>query len=204
MSFITPVGIINSLCCPHYDTTQNNGVSRADDFSNMIRRHTGESGAIAVDEYAALVIDGDFYHVVSRENHTGSVGPGGKFADNSTGKPGIWSVSVDRNTGDVRRTLVESKGKVANIIRPPEWIIEDPMVTVARAQNPDDEIPPAWLIEEQGSGLHPHHYVILVAVVGILGAIFSLYQRTRVIAQRYEQVQASNPDWDDPDDSCSV
>ena len=167
----------------------------------MLKRHSGESGAIAVDEYAALVIDGDSYHVVSRDNHTGSVSPDGTFAPNSTGFPGIWSISVDRNTGGIKRTVVSARGKVADIINSPEWIVDDPMVVVARAQNPDDELPPAWLLEEHSGALQPHHYVILVAVFGIIGAICSLWQRKRVITQRYERVLASSPDLEDPDDS---
>eukprot|EP00957_Ditylum_brightwellii_P122582 9348277-Ditylum_brightwellii.AAC.1 len=91
------IGIIDSLCCPHYDTTQNNGVSRAADFSNMMRRHLGEY-AIAIDEWAALVIEGDSYHVVSRAGRTGSVDPDGEFAEGSTGVPGVWALSVDSQT----------------------------------------------------------------------------------------------------------
>lgn len=191
------LGIIDALCCPHYDTTQNNGVSRADDFTNMMRRHSGEYG-IAVDEWAALVIDGDSYRVVSRLNHTGSVGPRDAFATNSSGTPGIWSLSVDGGVGEVKRTLVPTEGKVADIIHSPRWVVDDPMVLVARAHNPDDGRPAAWT-QEQHAGLQPHHYVFIVAIFGIVGAIVSLYQRTRVIAQRYEQVLAR--DWEDPEES---
>ena len=194
--------IEGALCCPHYDAIQNNNVSRADDFSNMMRRHSGEHG-IAVDEWAALVIDGPSYKVVSRANHTGSVGPNGEFVSGSSGLPGIWTLSVDSNNGDVERKLVPPTGRVQDILHPPKWIVEDPMVLIARAQNPDDGRPAAWV--EGGNQYRPYHFAIVLAFGALVGAIVSLYWRIkRLPANAYEQlgfVDANDNDsWDDPEE----
>ena len=194
--------IEGALCCPHYDTIQNNNVSRADDFSNMMRRHSGEYG-IAVDEWAALVIDGPSYKVVSRANHTGSVGPNGEFMSGSSGLPGMWILSVDSDNGDVERKLVPPTGRVQDILHPPKWIVEDPMVLIARAQNPDDGRPSAWV--EGGNQYRPYHFAIVLAFGALVGAIFSLYWRIkRLPANAYEQLRFvdsnDNNSWDDPEE----
>ena len=193
-----------ALCCPHYDTIQNNNVSRADDFENMMRRHSGEYG-LAVDEWAALVIDGPSYHVVSRANHTGSVGPNGEFMPGSSGLPGIWSLSVDSNSGDVRRKLVPPTGKLEDILHPPRWSVEDPMVMIARAQNPDDGRPAAW-VKERSNQYRPYHFAIALAFGALVGAVVSLYWRIkRLPANAYEQLSffddANDSDrWEDPEE----
>lgn len=194
--------IEGALCCPHYDTIQNNNVSRADDFSNMMRRHSGEHG-IAVDEWAALVIDGPSYKVVSRANHTGSVGPNGEFVSGSSGLPGIWTLSVDSNNGDVERKLVPPTGRVQDILHPPKWIVEDPMVLIARAQNPDDGRPAAWV--EGGNQYRPYHFAIVLAFGALVGAIVSLYWRIkRLPVNAYEQLSFvdvnDNDSCDDPEE----
>eukprot|EP00563_Minutocellus_polymorphus_P021383 CAMPEP_0197718072 /NCGR_PEP_ID=MMETSP1434-20131217/2360_1 /TAXON_ID=265543 /ORGANISM="Minutocellus polymorphus, Strain CCMP3303" /LENGTH=399 /DNA_ID=CAMNT_0043302681 /DNA_START=298 /DNA_END=1497 /DNA_ORIENTATION=- len=195
--------IEGALCCPHYDTIQNNNVSRADDFSNMIRRHSGEYG-IAVDEWAALAIDGDSYRVVSRANHTGSVGPNGEFVPGSSGKPGIWTLSVDSSNGNIERKLVPPVGKVSDIIHPPRWIAEDQMVMIARAQNPDDGKPAAWT--KQGSrNYRPYQFAIVLAFGALAGTIVSLYWRIkRLPAHAYEELSFvdanGNDSWEDPEE----
>jgi len=180
------LNIITSLCCPHYDAIQNNNVSRADDFSNMMRRHSGEYG-IAVDEWAALVIDGERYHVVSRANHTGSVGPDNSFVPGSSGLPGIWTLSVNSSSGTIDRKLVPPKGVVSDIILPPRWTVEDPMVMIAQAQNPDDEKPPAWTKMTQNQ-YQPYQFAILPAVGALVGAFISLYRRVRTLPPSHEQL----------------
>lgn len=194
--------IEGALCCPHYDTTQNNNVSRANDFSNMMRRHSGEYG-IAVDEWAALVIDGPSYKVVSRANHTGSVGSNGEFMPGSSGLPGIWTLSVDSNSGDIERKLVPPTGKLDNILHSPRWVVEDPMVMIARAQNPDDGRPAAWV--EGGNKYRPYHFAIALAFGALVGAFVSLYWRIkRLPANAYEQLgfldANDNDSWDDPEE----
>lgn len=38
------LGLLPGLVCPHYDRVQSNGVLRATDFEEMIKRHPGEHG----------------------------------------------------------------------------------------------------------------------------------------------------------------
>lgn len=184
------IGLIDSLCCPHYDTTQNNDVSRAVDFSNMNRRHPGEH-ALAVDEWAALVIEnGATYRIISRANHTGSVAPAdGSFAENSTGIPGVWTMSVDVDTGEMLRSLVPPNGRVTDIIHHPRWIVEDAMIRIARKQNPDDGLPATWANHRPDNGsLQPHHFVIMIAVSAMIGAIARFSYRARNLSYRYRRL----------------
>lgn len=56
--------IFPGFLCPHYDTIGDNGVSREEDFSKMLRRHVVERG-VGLDHWAALVLKGDgSYEVV--------------------------------------------------------------------------------------------------------------------------------------------
>lgn len=36
------LGILDNLCCPHYDMTGSNGVHRSEDFTKMLASHSGE------------------------------------------------------------------------------------------------------------------------------------------------------------------
>eukprot|EP00966_Prymnesium_polylepis_P019276 444678-Prymnesium_polylepis.1 len=137
------LGLINNLCCPHYDMTGSNGVHRAVDFTNMISRHGGES-AIGIDNWAALVIDGDSYRVVSREGYPGSVSADGAFSANRTGTPGLWRLRIDVASGALERTLAPSTGLVTDLLTPPRYVVQDSQLAVARGQNPDDGRPAAW------------------------------------------------------------
>jgi dipeptidase E len=38
------LGILPGLVCPHHDRVQSNGVLRATDFEEMMKRHPGEQG----------------------------------------------------------------------------------------------------------------------------------------------------------------
>ena len=118
------LGIVPGLCCPHYDRTQSNGVPRAIDFQRMMLRHPGETG-IAIDHFAALVIDGGDYRVVSA-NEPGSV----------EGRPCVRRVTVV--DGAVRAEVVPPEGEVARIVQEADVIIEDPRLVAARAANPDN------------------------------------------------------------------
>jgi len=195
--------IRGALCCPHYDTIQNNDVTRADDFSNLMRRHSGEYG-IAVDEWAALVIDGPSYKVVSRANHTGSVGPDGEFVTGSSGSPGIWTLAVDSASGRIDRKLVPPTGKINDLLHEPRWIVEDPMVAIARAQNPDDGRPASW-VKESSIPCRPYHFAIILAVGALVGALISLFLRIKKLpANAYEQLSfaddGGNASWEDPEE----
>jgi dipeptidase E len=118
------LGILPGLCCPHHDRTQNNGIPRAVDFRAMMLRHPGETG-IAIDHFAALVIDGDGYRVVSPDR-PGSV----------DGRPAVWRMTVVE--GAVRAEPVPVVGEVARILSQADEIREDPRLAAARAANPDD------------------------------------------------------------------
>ncbi len=119
------LGLLPGLCCPHHDQTQSNGVLRATDFERMLLRHTGETG-IGIDHFAALVVDGEDYRVISIEGQNGSV----------DGKPGIWrKTAVD---GQVQAVAVPTLGKVSDLLNKADTIVEDPRLAAARAANPDD------------------------------------------------------------------
>lgn len=143
-SYIRVPGIatIPGFFCPHYDVTESNGVPRSADFTTLLQQHSGEVG-IGVDNWAALMIDGDSYTVISRENQTGSVAADGSFAPDSTGKPGAWTLQID-STGCLVRSLIPSTGLVDDILTPATFIVNSSILTVARAQNPDDGMPADW------------------------------------------------------------
>ena len=44
------VGWLPGLACPHHDRTQSNGVLRATDFEQMLRRSPGDAAAVAPGE----------------------------------------------------------------------------------------------------------------------------------------------------------
>ena len=104
---------------------------RADDFDQMLMRHPGECG-IAIDHWAALVIEGDEYAVLSVSGKAGSVSADSTFQPGK-GKPGIWLKQVV--DGSVKTTLVPASGKVSDILRQATEIVDDPRVTACRAAN---------------------------------------------------------------------
>lgn len=134
------IALVPGLFCPHYDMTEDNGVLRSADFTKMLQRHSGETG-VGVDNWAALVIDGDRYSVVSRKGYPGS-DINGSFTPNRTGIPAVWQMSVTAS-GQLSRTLVPPSGAVSDLLRPAKFMVEDSMLSVARGQNPDDGIPPS-------------------------------------------------------------
>jgi dipeptidase E len=87
---------------------QSNGALRATDFDAMLLRHPQELG-LAIDHWAALVLEGEAYRVISVGGKAGSVAADGGFrapdpaapaADD--GRPGVWRKEVVG--GAVRRT----------------------------------------------------------------------------------------------------
>ena len=52
------LGLLPGLVCPHHDRVQSNGILRATDFDEMLKRHSGERG-ICIDHFAALVVQSD-------------------------------------------------------------------------------------------------------------------------------------------------
>jgi dipeptidase E len=127
------LGFLPGLCCPHHDRVQSNGVLRADDFDEMLlTRHSGELG-IAIDHWAALVVDGgdDSYRVVSLDGKKGSViyqndekvGDSGNetstsvasFSRDANGVPGVWLKEVQ--DGKVVQRILPPSGKLSNVLR---------------------------------------------------------------------------------------
>ena len=66
------LGLLPGLVCPHADKIQSNGVLRMTDFEAMMLRHPGERG-ITIDHFAALVVEGGDFSVLSLEGKPGSV-----------------------------------------------------------------------------------------------------------------------------------
>ena len=77
------------------------------------------------------------------------------------------------------------------------------MVMIARAQNPDDGRPAAWV--KGGDKYRPYHFAIALAFGALVGAFVSLYWRIkRLPANAYEQLgfldANDNDSWDDPEE----
>ena len=130
------LGVLPGLCCPHHDRTQSNGVLRAVDFDEMLRRHDGETG-VCIDHFAALVVDGADYSILSLEGKPGTALDGRDAPDfTGAGTPWIW---LKRVVGDaIVATRLEPRGRLADALTPATAIVEDPRVEVARAANPSD------------------------------------------------------------------
>ena len=80
------------------------------------------------------------------------------------------------------------------------------MVMIARAQNPDDGRPAAWVEEGRNQQYRPYHFAIVVAFGALIGAVISLYWRIkRLPANAYEQLgfvdaNEENDSWEDPEE----
>jgi dipeptidase E len=125
------LGIVPGLLCPHFGSTQSNGVLRASDFADMLLRHRDEAG-LGLDDWAGLLVDGDGYRVVHAEGRPGSVGDAG-FVTGDSGVPGLWLHRVV--DGRVERAPAAIEGRLADIAPFAPAIVDDPLVEVARAEN---------------------------------------------------------------------
>ena len=125
------------------------GVLRADDFDAMLLRHPTERG-IAIDHWAALVIDQGHYRIISVPNKTGSVilppsspessSVSAEFSREAAGVPGIWIKEVV--SGEVVRRLPRLAGPLDELIartNPLDSITQDPRVEAVRQANPQLE-----------------------------------------------------------------
>jgi len=130
------LSILPGLFCPHYDKVEGNGQLRASNFSDIMRLHSGETG-IALDNWAALKINGRYYEVISRKDKTGSVDKNGNYVSNSKmGRPGGWTLETEPITGRVVRRPLPEKGEISDILIPAKYIVQSQMLPVARKQNP--------------------------------------------------------------------
>ena len=129
------LSILPGLFCPHYDKTEGNGELRANNFTKMLQMHSGERG-IAIDNWAALVVDDNNYRIISRKGKGGSVLSNGQYTSNSNnGKPGGFILEIDRN-GNQHRQLIPTSGYTSDILRQPRYTTPSNMLSVARLQNP--------------------------------------------------------------------
>lgn len=136
------LGFLPGLICPHHDRVQSNGVLRAHDFDAMLLRHSGEVG-IGIDHWAALVVEGDDYRVLSLEGKVGSV-----MTNPDTGKdefrvdsgiPGIWikTVVTVEDESVVTSRVCPPQGKVGDILRVASEIVRDTeAIELCRRANP--------------------------------------------------------------------
>ncbi|KAG7368602.1 peptidase S51 dipeptidase E family protein [Nitzschia inconspicua] len=134
------LGFLPGLLCPHHDRIQSNGVLRASDFDEMLLRHPGERG-IGIDHWAALVVNGESYSVLSLEGKPGSIlaSPSGKEfgvdeSGNAKGVPGIW---IKHGNGHVSSNVCHPNGLLSEILGVPSEIIrESDDVKRCREANP--------------------------------------------------------------------
>ena len=134
--------MLPGLLCPHYDKVQSNGKLRADDFAEMHARHIHERG-VCIDHWAALVVDGEDYHVMSAEGEQGSMLSDGSFSRDRKGKPWIWILKE----GSGERYPVEREGSLSTLLaRAPTAgaeaaaaaaaVVADTRVDTIRSENP--------------------------------------------------------------------
>ncbi|MEX1296255.1 MAG: Type 1 glutamine amidotransferase-like domain-containing protein [Candidatus Limnocylindrales bacterium] len=129
---VSGLGLLPGLLCPHYAATGSNGAARAADFERLLSRHAGENG-LGLDDWAGLLVDGERYRVVYAEGRPGSIGPHGRVADGSVA-PGLWLHRVAG--GRIRAAPAPTEGRLADILRPARAIVADPLIEVARLENP--------------------------------------------------------------------
>ena len=138
---ITALGFFPGLVSPHHDKIQSNGVFRGDDFDKCLLQHPGEVG-IGIDHWAAIVVDGDRYRVLTLDEKGGSVGSNGELVRDGSGKPGVWIKEVIN--GKVESRLCPREGRVVDLFLPATEIVEDiEMMNQCRRENPDDGPLPA-------------------------------------------------------------
>ena len=128
------LGFLPGLVCPHYDKVQSNGVLRATDFDGMMLDHAGETG-IGIDHWAALLVDGADYAVLSLPGKPGSVLPDGTHSPEQAGVPGCWELHVV-GEGVVERKVIPSKGKLSDLLKHATEIVPDERCDVSRRDNP--------------------------------------------------------------------
>ena len=130
---ISGLSILPGLICPHYDCIQSNGISRSSDFESMLLRHERELG-LGIDHYAALVLDGEEFRVLSLPGAPqGSIPNGGDMLI-----PGVWIKYIEE--GGIRSKVCPSHGKVEELLQvisnPESDMWEDERVEVCRRENP--------------------------------------------------------------------
>lgn len=143
------LGFVPGLLCPHFDRVQSNGVLRATDFASMLTRHPGETG-LAIDHFAALVIQDGQYEVLSLRDKPGSVMDDGSCQPGH-GRPGAWlhpaiegmDVATADASGITSARLgraLPARGLLTDILKPARKIQPDLRVEIAREENPSCDL----------------------------------------------------------------
>lgn len=134
-------GFLPGLLCPHHDRTQSNGVPRYVDYNEMLQRHSGERG-IAIDHWAALIVEGDAYRVFATPDQPGS---GRKdnasgvvdFVTDGSGTPSVWVKYVGEGKSIVQQHVPWSGGSsISELFVPATAIVRDPLEDVCAQENP--------------------------------------------------------------------
>ena len=134
---VPALGYLPGIVSPHHDRTQSNGLYRGDDFDRCLLTTPGEVG-IGIDHWAGLIVDGPDYEVFSFLEKDGSVGPNGEFCKDGSGQPGVWIKNVV--DGKVVQRLCPPKGKVADLLRPAEYVVNDEeALERCRRENPSQQ-----------------------------------------------------------------
>jgi len=142
---VNGLGFVPGLCCPHHDHVQSNGILRANDFDTMMLRHPTKVG-ICIDHNAAFLIECDTYKVVCPTPITGedppfpgSVMQDGSFSGERLGTPEVWIKEVVEWGTMVHCRQCPTKGKVHDLLKVPESIMQSTRHLVQAAKlNPDD------------------------------------------------------------------
>ena len=121
---------------------------RAYDFDQFLLNHPGERG-IGIDHWAALVVNGENYQVVSLEDKEGTLDKdSGEFVDNLSGVPAIWIKEVV-NGNKVVSKVCPPEGKLTDLLKVSTNINEDLESTRrCRMENPDDGPVPTMLLKQ--------------------------------------------------------
>ncbi|GMI54272.1 hypothetical protein ScalyP_jg8467 [Parmales sp. scaly parma] len=135
---VSCLNFLPGLVCAHFDRIQSNGVLRADDFDKMMKRHPREQG-IGIDHWAALVVDGNDYTVLSMSNKPGSVKEDGTFCRNRSGAPGIWLSNVNPTECEVEMKLLPNAGMLSDFLKHDFVVVEDEGCETCRLENPSRE-----------------------------------------------------------------
>ena len=135
---VNGLGILPGLICPHFDRVQSNGVPRLVDFDNMMQRHSAELG-IGIDHFAALLIDGNEFRVLSIPGKPGSVQEesADDYMEGYSGVPGVWVKFVDPD-GRVWSKVCPPTGKVEDLmqmVQDPTYIVMDERVELCKKEN---------------------------------------------------------------------
>ena len=104
-------------------------------------RHPGETG-LAIDHYAALVIEDGQYRTLALPGKPGSRTPSGAN-EPGKGTPAVWLKRIAGSGGQQQleeRALPEAGGPLAEVFVPAVDIVEDPRVAIARVENPADDL----------------------------------------------------------------